>query len=83
MGATAITTPKLTKALSLSIHFYLNKSLPGDSDFFSVEVTGGILLLELLCMERLLAVTEGELEESTGRLDIETGLLEFPGASVG
>ena len=59
------------------------KSLPGDSDFFSVEVTGGILLLELLCMERLLAVTEGELEESTGRLDIETGLLEFPGASVG
>ena len=48
-----------------------------------MEVTGGILLLELLCMERLLAVTEGELEESTGRLDIETGLLEFPGASVG
>ena len=62
----ATTAPTLRKALSR--YFYLNKSLPGDSDFFSIEVTGGILFLELLCMERLLAVTDGEgseLEEST------------------
>ena len=74
----------------------IDKILPGDSDFFTVEVTGGILLLELLWMERLLADTDGELELSFvlfdpgpaglgpfDRFGIETGLRDSPGATDG
>ena len=57
----------------------------GDSDFLTVEAAGGILRFlwgESLCMERLLALTDGELKISLDRLGIEIGLLDSPGATV-
>ena len=50
-----------------------------------MEAAGGILRFlwgESLCMERLLALTDGELKISLDRLGIEIGLLDSPGATV-
>ena len=50
-----------------------------------MEAAGGILRFlwgESLCMERLLALTDGELKPSLDRLGIEIGLLDSPGATV-
>ena len=51
----------------------------------TVEAAEGILRFlwgESLCMERLLALTDGELKISFDRLGIEIGLLDSPGATV-
>ena len=51
----------------------------------TVEAAGGILRFlwgESLCMERLLALTDGEFKLSFDRLGIEVGLLDSPGATV-
>ena len=50
-----------------------------------MEAAEGILRFlwgESLCMERLLALTDGELKISFDRLGIEIGLLDSPGATV-